>query len=107
MLSLDFIRKNADLVRRAGDLKGEPAPVDEILELDREWREHLHAAETARAQQNDLSKRFASSHDQMDLGNAKQLAEESKREMAAADRIKRELDDLLLRVPNIFHESVP
>ena len=107
MLSLDFIRKNPGVVRRAGELKGEPAPVDEILELDRVWREHLHAAETARAQQNDLSKKFAKSRDQADLGNAKMLGEESKRETAEADRIKHELDDMLLRVPNVFDESVP
>ncbi len=107
MLSLEFIRANPDAVRRAGELKGEAAPVDEILELDRVWREHQHVAEKARAQQNDLSKRFAQSRDQIDLANAKQVGEESKREMAEADRIKRELDDLLLQVPNLFHESVP
>src|SRR5439155_10544003 len=107
MLSLEFIRANPDAVRRAGELKGEAAPVDEILELDRVWREHQHVAEKARAQQNDLSKRFAQSRDQTDLANAKQVGEESKREMAEADRIKRELDDLLLQVPNLFHESVP
>ena len=107
MLALDFIRKNSELVRRAAELKGEPAPIDEILELDRRWREHVHAAESARAQQNELSKRFAQTRDQTDLENAKQLGDESKREMAEADSVKRELDDLLLRVPNIFHESVP
>ena len=107
MLSLEFIRANPDAVRRAAELKGEAAPVDEILELDRLWRERQYAAEKARAQQNDLSKRFAQTRDQSDLANAKKVGEESKREMAEADRIKRELDDLLLQVPNIFHESVP
>jgi seryl-tRNA synthetase len=107
MLPLELIRRDPERVRRAAELKGEPAPVDEILKLDELWREHLYAAETARAQQNDLSKRFAQSHDQGDLKNAKQLGEESKREMAEADRIKGQLDDLLLRVPNLFHESVP
>jgi len=107
MLPLELIRRDPERVRRAAQLKGEPAPVDDILKLDELWREHLYAAETARAQQNDLSKRFAQSHDQGDLKNAKQLGEESKREMAEADRIKGQLDDLLLRVPNLFHESVP
>ncbi len=107
MLPLELIRREPDRVRRAAALKGEEAPIDEILELDRRWRDHLHAAETARAQQNELSKRFAKSRDQADLGNAKALGEQSKREMVEADAIKRTLDDLLLRVPNIFHESVP
>jgi seryl-tRNA synthetase len=107
VLPLELIRRDPDRVRQAAELKGEQAPVDEILEFDRLWREHLYAAETARAQQNDLSKRFAQSRDADDLRNAKQLGEESKREMAEADRIKRQLDDLLLEVPNLFHESVP
>jgi seryl-tRNA synthetase len=107
MLPLELIRRDPDRVKRAAELKGEQAPVDEILELDRIWREHLYAAETARAQQNDLSKRFAQTRDPVDLKNAKQLGEESKREMAEADRVKRDLDDLLLRVPNLFDESVP
>jgi len=107
VLALEFIRKNADLVRRAADLKGEPAPVDEILELDRRWRESLHAAELAREQQNKLSKQFARTRDQDDLRKAKEVGEQSKREMAEADRVKAQLDDLLLRVPNVFDESVP
>jgi len=107
VLALEFIRKNPDAVRRAADLKGEPAPVDEILELDRRWRESLHAAELAREQQNKLSKQFARTRDQDDLRNAKEVGEQSKREMAEADRVKAQLDDLLLRVPNVFDESVP
>jgi len=107
MLPLELIRKDPERVRRAAELKGEPAPIDEILEFDRQWREYLYAAETARAQQKDLSKRYAKGRDATDLQNAKQLGEEAKREMALADDLKRQLDDLLLRVPNVFHESVP
>ncbi|HET7467422.1 MAG TPA: serine--tRNA ligase [Candidatus Dormibacteraeota bacterium] len=107
MLPLELIRREPERVRTAARQKGEDAPIDEILELDRVWREHLHAAETAKAQQNALSKQFARSKDTTDLSNAKQLGEEAKREMSQADQIKRELDDLLLRVPNVFHESVP
>ena len=107
MLPLELIRRDPERVRKAAELKGEPAPIDEILELDRLWREHLYAAETAKAQQNELSKKFAQSRNQVDLQNAKQLGEGAKREMAEADRIKGQLDELLLQVPNLFHESVP
>ena len=107
MLPLELIRKDPERVRRAAALKGEPAPIDEILELDRQWREHLAAAESARAQQNLLSKKYAASRDSTDLRNAKEVGDESKREMAQAETIKRQLDDLLLRVPNVFDESVP
>ena len=56
MLSLAFIRKNPDVVRRAAELKAEPAPVDEILRLDTTWREHLTAAEKIKEEQNKLSR---------------------------------------------------
>ena len=107
MLPLELIRREPERVRAAARHKGEDAPIDQILELDRVWREHLHAAESAKAQQNELSKQFARTRNADDLKNAKQVGEESKREMAQADETKRELDDLLLRVPNLFHESVP
>ena len=107
MLPLELIRKDPDAVRRAAELKGEPAPVDEILDLDRRWRECLTVAENARAQQNQLSKKFGAGRDPADLASAKQVGEEAKRELARADDLKAKLDVLLLEVPNLFHESVP
>jgi seryl-tRNA synthetase len=107
LLPLELIRKDPERVRRAARLKGEPAPIDEILDLDRLWREHLTVAESNRAQQNQLSKIYATSKSPTDLRTAKELGEEAKKEMAEAEALKRQLDDLLLRVPNLFHESVP
>jgi seryl-tRNA synthetase len=107
MLSLEFIRRNPDAVRRAGELKGEPAPVDEILKLDGQWRGHQHEAEEIKAEQNKLSKEFAKTRDEALKEKLRQMADMAKSELAAADAVKRELDDLLLRVPNIFDESVP
>jgi seryl-tRNA synthetase len=107
MLPLEFIRRHPDEVRRAAQLKGDEAPVDEILELDRRWRDCLQVAESARARQNQLSRQFAKSKDPDELRRAKEIGEEAKRELARAAEIKVELDDLLLRVPNLFHESVP
>ena len=107
MLALDFIRKNPDLVRRAAELKGEAAPVDEVLRLDGVWRGHLHKAETLKAEQNELSKEFARTRDESLKERLRQMADTAKSELSVADAVKRELDDLLLRVPNVFHESVP
>jgi len=104
---MEFIRANADEVRRCAALKGEPAPVDEILELDRRWREATTQAESTRAEQNALSKEFARTRDQSLVPRMKELAEAAKSLMAEADRLRAERDELLLRVPNVFHESVP
>ena len=107
MLALDFIRKNPGVVRRAGELKGEPAPVDDILRLDERWRVHLHRAEEFKRQQNELSQEFAKTRDESLKETLRMMAGNAKSELAAAAAVRRELDDLLLLVPNIFHESVP
>jgi seryl-tRNA synthetase len=107
MLPLDLIRKDPDRVRRAAELKGEPAPIDEILLLDKGWREHLHKAEKVKEQQNKLSKEFAQTRDNTLKERLREMADTAKEEMAQAEAVKRELDDLLLRVPNLFDESVP
>ncbi|HSS94276.1 MAG TPA: serine--tRNA ligase, partial [Candidatus Dormibacteraeota bacterium] len=82
-------------------------PIDEILVLDEEWRGHLHKAETIKAEQNRLSKEFAKSRDEKLKEQLREMAERAKAELAEAEAVKRRLDDLLLRVPNLFHESVP
>jgi seryl-tRNA synthetase len=107
VLPLELIRKDPDRVRRAAELKGEPAPIDEILKLDALWRTHLHKAETIKAEQNRLSKEFAKTRDETMKDRLRDMSEDAKEELAQAEAVKRELDDLLLRVPNLFHESVP
>jgi seryl-tRNA synthetase len=107
VLPIELIRKDPERVRRAADLKGEPAPIDEILKLDKHRREHLHKAELIKEEQNKLSKEFAKTRDEKLKDRLRQMADTAKGEMAKAEAVKRELDDLLLRVPNLFDESVP
>ena len=107
MLPLELIRKDPERVRRAAALKREDAPIDEILELDRQWRGHQNAAETIKAEQNRLSKEFAKSRDEQLKEKLRDMAERAKAGLAEADAIKARLDDLLLRVPNVFDGSVP
>jgi seryl-tRNA synthetase len=107
VLPLELIRHDPARVKRAAELKGEPAPIDEILKLDKEWRDHLHKAETIKEEQNKLSKEFAKTRDEALKGKLREMADTAKAEMGQADAVKSQLDDLLLRVPNLFHESVP
>src|SRR5216684_2113357 len=82
MLSLSFIRENPDLVRKGAQLKGEPAPVDRILELDRKRRDIVTQVEQLKAEQRRGSA-------------ASRGADEGAK------------NELLLEVPNPPHESVP
>ena len=99
MLPLELIRKDPERVRRAATLKKESAPIDEILELDRQWRAHQNGAETIKAEQNRLSKEFAKTRDEQLKEKLREMAERGKAELAEADAIKAQLDDRLLRVP--------
>jgi seryl-tRNA synthetase len=107
VLPIELIRRNPEEVRRAAQLKGEEAPIDEILKLDERWRQATTEAESTRAEQNQLSKEFGRSKDQSLLPRMRELAEHVKRLGGLADDLLRERDELLLRVPNLFHESVP
>lgn len=107
MLPIEQIRADPDAVRRAARLKGERAPVDEILDVDERWRRATTTAERSRAEQNTLSREFARSRDPALLPRTRELAASSRAQALAAEGLLRERDDLLLRVPNLFDDSVP
>ncbi|MDO8614826.1 MAG: serine--tRNA ligase [Dehalococcoidia bacterium] len=56
MLSIQLIRENPDLVRRALQRRHTEAPLDEALALDARWRSVLAEVESLRAERNALSK---------------------------------------------------
>lgn len=109
MLSLQFIRENPDLVRDAIGKRHDSAPIDEILSLDKQRRNLLAEVEVLRARRNEVSKEIGKTGEK-----PPQLIEEMR---LIGDQIKtldeqvkstdERLNDLLLRVPNIPHPSVP
>ncbi|HUZ89836.1 MAG TPA: serine--tRNA ligase [Candidatus Acidoferrales bacterium] len=107
MLSIEVIRREPDRVKRAAELKGESAPIDEILELDHHWRSTTARAEAARAQQNALSKVFGRSRDPSMLPEMKRLSEQAGALMSEASELLAARNGLLLVVPNLFADDVP
>ena len=57
MLSIGFIRENADAVKRSVKAKGEPLDLDAILEVDKRRRAFLADVEQLRNKRNEASKR--------------------------------------------------
>ena len=107
MLSLSFIREHPEVVRQGAYLKGEAAPVDEILTLDAQRRERLQQLEQKKAEQNQRSKALAKSRDAAAIEEMRQLREEIKAIEQQLGPIDARLTMLLLEVPNPPHESVP
>jgi seryl-tRNA synthetase len=111
MLDLRMIRQNPDKVREGLAKKGEAAPIDEVLALDEQRRSLLTEVEQLKAKRNEVSEEVARL--KREKQDAQHLIEEmrvvSQRIKELDDRVREvetKLQDLLLRIPNLPHESV-
>lgn len=112
MLDLEFIRNNPDRVKAAALNKGDKADIDGLLALDSEHRRILQQVESLRAQLNAATKEVAKL--KRSGQPADSLIEENR---ALADRIRdleaqrgaiaHQMEDLLIRVPNVPADDVP
>ena len=107
MLSLSFIREHPDLVKEGARKKGEPAPVDEILKLDRERRGLLTQVEQRKAEQNRRSAALAKNRDEAAVEALRQMRDEIRSLEQQIAPIDHRLNALLLEVPNPPDPSVP
>jgi seryl-tRNA synthetase len=114
MLDMNFIREHPDQVKEALVTLNTEAPIDEILELDRQRRELLQQVEALRAERNTGSKQIGAlmregQRDQAEAlkGRMSQIGDE----IAALDEDLRHIETGLyqkqLWVPNMPHPSVP
>jgi len=115
MLSRQYVRENPDVVRDAVAQKGVTGvDVDEILEIDAEWRELKAEGDDLRHQRNEVSRSIGQLKQEGDEEAAQEAIERSqalKDELESveerADELEDELEERLLEVPNVPHESVP
>ncbi len=109
MLSLELIRQNPDLVRKALEKRQFSEPLDDILTLDERRRSLLSEVEALRAKRNQVSKKLGRM-DEKPPQLIKEMREIGNRIKALDEQLKAteaQLNDLLLRIPNIPHSSVP
>jgi seryl-tRNA synthetase len=107
LISLQRIRDEPELIREGARLKGEPAPVDEILALDQRTRSLRARMESTRAEQNAASRaiRGRPSPDQMQA--LASLKNQAKQLEAEVNTLEAQIAELLLTVPNPPHPDVP
>lgn len=99
MLDIKFIRENPEKVKQACKNKQVDCDIDRILELDQERRKFLQEVEGLKAQQNKLGK------DQ--IQEAQELKRQIKEKEPVLKGVEKELEGLLLEVPNIPLDDVP
>jgi len=112
MLELKFIRENPHVVRTACQNKGEVDNVDGILRLDEERRKLIQKGESLKNRRNVVSERIGKMKKENKdpstlMVEMKDVANEIKKIDEQLLTVGKDLDRLLLTVPNIPHSSVP
>jgi len=112
MLDLKYIRKNPEVVQAALEKRGLDFDLAQVLDLDEKWRQMIFTADQLKSRRNSVSEEVArlkrAGGDAADL--IVQMREVSQRIKDLDEEIKKAeaaLHDLLLRIPNIPHPSVP
>ena len=112
MLDQKFIRQNSEIVRKAIRDKHEKADINKFLELDGMRRDLIAAVEKLKAERNaasqEVSKMKKNGQDATDLIEKMRIVGD---EIASKDKelqgIETQLNELLLWIPNIPHQSTP
>ena len=115
MIDIKMLRKDPEAFKVALRNRGyDEKMIDEILKIDEEWRKLTSEINSLRAKRNEISKKVAAAKREKRDEEASKFIEEGKK---IGDLIKKLEEDqrkleekqreILLRIPNIPHESVP
>ena len=116
MLDINYIKDNVDVVKQGMINKGEKDHdiVDQVVVKDEEWRSFVHKLDTLRSDNNVKAKQIGLLMGQGKKEEAQLIIKETsqfKNELKSLEEREKELrierDDLLFRIANVPHESVP
>ncbi|WP_028579657.1 serine--tRNA ligase [Desulfogranum japonicum] len=115
MLELRFIRENIDLVREKSQLRGvDPQLFEQFTRLDEQRLATLGEAEALKNKRNTVSKEIgplkqAGEHEKAEplIREMKQVSDAIKALDTDLAEIEQQLQEIVLSIPNLCHESVP
>jgi len=109
MLDIKFIRENPDAVREALRNRHSGDSIEDILALDEKRRALLVEVEGMKARRNEVSKEIGKTKQKPPalIDEMRQIGDRIKDLDVQVESIEKELNDQLLRIPNIQHSSVP
>ena len=115
MLSRQFVRENPNTVREALAHRGmDDVDLDEMLDIDEEWRELKSRGDDLRHEQNTVSNRIGElKRDGKDeeaeeaIERSQELKAELEKVEQRADELEAELEQRLLELPNVPQDDVP
>jgi len=112
MINPRLVRENPELLRKAWLRRGLEAPVDRLVELDESRRSLISVVETAKAAKNaasaEVGKLKREGKDASDaIAAIKSRGDEQVEAEAKLAAAEKELEDILMGLPNLPHDSVP
>ncbi len=116
MLDITYIRENPEVVKQGMLAKGEKetSVVDLVLELDAKWRSMVQEVDNVRNESNTKAKQIGRLMGEGKKDEAQEMIRETaslKEKIKSFDeelnKIQEQRLDLLLRIPNVPHTSVP
>ncbi len=112
MIDIKIIREKPDLVKAAIANKNEKDRVDELLSLDEERRKIIVEVEELKAKRNSVSSQIprlkkAGEDTTSLLAEMKEVSDQITGLDSSLKKVENELNEILLFIPNLPHESVP
>ncbi|WP_256296081.1 serine--tRNA ligase [Haloarchaeobius salinus] len=114
MLDRRYLRENPEEVRESLDDRGYDVDLDEILELDAEWRELKAEGDDLRHERNEVSSKIGQLKQEGDeeaaqeaIERSSELKERLQRVEERTDELEDELDEAMLELPQVPDDSVP
>jgi len=113
MLDIKLIRESPEVVRESCEKRGFNLKLlDELIEKDKQWREFNIEVDKLKNQRNIISKEISElkiqgSGAESKLEAAAEIPKQIETIETKTDELKERITWLLMRIPNILHESVP
>ncbi|MFC4541130.1 serine--tRNA ligase [Halosolutus amylolyticus] len=114
MIDRSYLREHPDEVRDALENRGAEVDLDELRDLDERWRELKARGDELRHERNQITERIGKlvaegKDDEREeaIARSKELKAEVEDVESEAAELKDDLDQRMLEVPQIPHESVP
>src|ERR1700730_11970236 len=108
MLAIQFIRKNAELLKKVSQQKQIDVSIDELLALDDQRLQLLQVTEKLRQERNECSKRIAqfvtqnkTEEIEPDKEKVRKINNELTQASAQQNEVESKYQSLLMLVPNI------
>lgn len=112
MLDIKLVREKPKLVQKSAKDRGYDISINKILNLDKKFRELKQESDKLRGKRNKIALEInelkkAGKDIKSKVKAGKKIPAEIDKAEKEMDRVSEDLNNILLRIPNIMHDSVP